>query len=194
MATTDPIRDKKNVKRLINYFKERDKTRNCLLVVMGVHTALRISDILKLTWQDVYDFEKRRLRKTISLTENKTGKKKTIALNKDIIETLTLYAKERSPLLPKDYIFRSQIAPMSHISRVQAYRIIKEAAVNLGLEGNIACHSLRKTFGYHAWKGKFPVPVIMEIYNHTSFDVTRKYLGISQDDKNKIYLNMSFFK
>jgi transposase len=35
------------------------------------------------------------------------------------------------------------------IGRVQAYRIIKTAADALEL-GRVSCHSLRKTFGYHA--------------------------------------------
>ena len=78
------------------------------------------------------------------------------------------------------------------ISRIQAFRLIKDAAENIGITQNISCHSLRKTFGYHAWKEGVSPAVIMEIYNHTNFAVTRRYLGVSQDDKDDVYLNMRF--
>jgi hypothetical protein len=38
-----------------------------------------------------------------------------------------------------------------------------------------------------------PIAVIMDIYNHSSFAVTKRYLGVCQDDRNQVYLNMSFF-
>ena len=76
---------------------------------------------------------------------------------------------------------------------MQAWRIIHAAVEALGIAGKIACHSLRKTWGYHAWnKGISPV-VIMTIYNHSSFKVTMKYLGVEQDDLNEAYLKMELF-
>ena len=31
----------------------------------------------------------------------------------------------------------------------------------------------------------------MEIYNHSSYQITKRYLGIEQDDKDKVFLNMN---
>jgi hypothetical protein len=33
--------------------------------------------------------------------------------------------------------------------------------------------------------------VIMEIYNHSNFAVTRRYLGVSQDDKDDCYRKLA---
>jgi integrase len=60
----------------------------------------------------------------------------------------------------------------------------------LALIGKISCHSLRKTFGYHAWKSGVASVLLMDIYNHCSFEITRRYLGISQDDRDAVYLKL----
>jgi hypothetical protein len=92
MAVTQPVRSKHQVRELAAYYLKRGEIRNHVLIVMGVHTALRIGDLLRLTWDDVYDFERGRVRDSISVTEKKTGKSRTVALNDRIRSALALYA------------------------------------------------------------------------------------------------------
>lgn len=33
--------------------------------------------------------------------------------------------------------------------------------------------------------------VLMEIYNHSSFEITKRYLGIEQDDKDSVFLEIN---
>jgi integrase len=188
MAATEPIRNKNQVRELAAYYLKLGQIRNHVLIVMGVHTALRISDLLRLKWDDVYDFANARVRSSITISEKKTGKSKTIALNANIISALNLYVKTAKQGM---FIINNKKTGEA-ISRIQAYRIIRGAAEALRYQGRVSCHSLRKTFGYHAWKSGVSPAVIMEIYNHSSLAVTRRYLGVTQDDKNVAYLQLRF--
>lgn len=192
MNTAQPIRKTEDLEQLKAYYaQEYPNLRNYLLVITGLNTALRISDILGLTWGDVYDFEKEVFREHLLITEQKTGKQNTIFLNKNITDALKLYRQNwlcnDNSLQPNQYLFHGREGKHKAISRVQAYRIIRRIKENCHLDGVVSCHSLRKTFGYYAWQqGASPV-LLMSIYNHSSFQVTKRYLGIEQDDRDRIF-------
>ena len=131
MAATEPIRDKNQLKALSEYFLKRGQLRNHTLVVLGAHTALRISDLLRLKWVDVYDAERQGFRTHITVAEKKTGKTKTIALNKQALNALRLYFPHRRG----EYIFASNRKEDKAISRVQHYgeNCLPQLEKNLGL-------------------------------------------------------------
>jgi len=139
MPTTQPIRNKNQVRELTDYYLIRGELRNYLLIIMGVHTALRISDLLSITWDGVLDFDRNRLRESVNITEQKTHKTKDIKLNKAIIDALKICL----PLAKQGgYLFASRKG--GAISRIQAYRIIRAAAEALDFNSRVSCHSLRK--------------------------------------------------
>jgi len=188
---TSPIRTQDEIELMKNYFITREHYRDYAMFVLGINTALRIGDLLNLRWLDVYDKKLRHFRKHIYLTEHKTQKQAVIALNSSCIAALDLLRCHRPYEKEDEFIFCPDKKRYEHISRTRAWKIIKDAADANHLDGNISCHSLRKTFGYHAWKRGASSTLIMNIYNHSSMEVTKRYLSITQDEKDDLYNSMN---
>lgn len=191
MNSAQPIKRTKDLENFKRYYKEvKPNYRNELMIILGLNTALRISDILSLKWDSVYNFEKKEYRNHIVILEQKTGKISQIYLNSSVLEALKEY---REYLKLNNRVIRQETYIFNHsnknlpITRTQAFRIIKEAADYYNISGVISCHSLRKTFGYHAWKQGVSPVLLVTVFNHSSFNITKRYLGIEQDDKDKIF-------
>ena len=194
MNTAEPIRDSLELTRFKEYYRSvNPNTRNYLLIIMGLNTALRISDVLKLKWKDVYDFKNKKYKRYIYINEQKTKKSTQIFINKNIREALSAHMVQlksnKMSCEAEEYLFYSRKGEKA-IGRMQADRIVKEAAESAKITGVISCHSMRKTFGYCAWKQGVSPALLVSIYNHSSYKVTKHYLGIEQDDKDKVYKNI----
>ena len=191
MNLAQPIKKTRDLENFKNYYKEiKPNDRNRLLIILGLNTALRISDILSLKWKYIYDFEKKEYKNHIMITEQKTGKTSQIYINSNVLNALKDYKKsleQRKQIVDSNtYLFNHSNKNVP-ITRSQAFRIVKEAADHYSISGVISCHSLRKTFGYHAWKQGASPALLVTIFNHSSFDITKRYLGIEQDDKDQIF-------
>lgn len=192
MSQTKPIKNISEMKAFRDYYLlENYNLRNYVLIVFGLNTALRISDLLTVCWADVFDFKKESFKKHLEITESKTGKRNRIALNSSIISALLLYKGSFSHITEKDFLFPSPKDNTTHLSRYQAYRIVKHSADAVGIDGVIGCHSMRKTFGYQASKQGIPPAILMNIYNHSSYQITKRYLDIDQDDKDETFFKVT---
>lgn len=186
MAATSPIKDIKQIAGVKAWFLKNKKIRDYVLFIVGINTALRIGDILLLMWGDVYDFENKRFRTHVVVKEQKTGKTNCVALNAAVVEALSrLFAIVQPD--EGSFIFRSRKGHNRHISRNRAYVILTSVHKALSWIVKFSCHSLRKTFGYHAWRAGTPGVLLMAIYNHSSFSITQHYLGIDQQEKDEVY-------
>ena len=178
MTTVEPIRSLEKIKEL-EQFLAKQSYRNLLLFSIGINTGLRISDILNLNVKDVKD------KSFIQIKEKKTHKFKRFPINSKLKKMIVKYIKDKSldsPLFST--IFNNRM------DRISAYKIITFACKKIHIEENIGTHSLRKTFGYHFYKKFKDVAMLQKILNHSSPEVTLRYIGIEQDE---IYNNYKKF-
>ncbi|KHD85673.1 integrase [Heyndrickxia ginsengihumi] len=173
MNIVQPIRDAEKIEDIKNYFKE-DNERNYLMFLMGLNTGLRISDILKLRVEDVKGTH-------IIMKEQKTGKQKMIRITPALRRELKSYIFNRED---SEYLFKSRQGKNKPIGRSMAYKILQKAAKQYKLR-NIGTHTLRKTFGYHFYKQTKDVAMLQELFNHSSPDITLRYIGVNQDSMDK---------
>lgn len=191
MSVTYPIKSKEALERFKEYYRTaHPNPRNHTLIVMGLNTAFRIGDLLKLQWKDVCTGEGA-LRMHIRITEQKTRKVRIVPINDALRYTLEAYQKSCQNTQAQDYLFPSARCKSQPLSRYQAYRIVRHAAEECGLSEHVGCHSLRKTFGYHAWKQGTPPAMLMDLYNHSSYRITKRYLGIEQEERDQVYLQIN---
>ena len=55
MSTTCPIKSETQLKKFEEYYLlEKPVCRNYTLIILGLNTAFRISDLLLLEWKDVF--------------------------------------------------------------------------------------------------------------------------------------------
>lgn len=114
MGTTQPIRNRKELQKFSTYYQTvKPHPRNYALIILGLNTALRISDLLQLQWSDVYDFYTQRFREHLLILEQKTGKQNYIALNKNARNALRWYMDACFPQ-ESDYLFAKHRPAASH--------------------------------------------------------------------------------
>lgn len=182
MSAAQPIRNYADVRKIKNYLLERGEYRDYMLLSVCLNSALRICDVIDLKWTDILNNDKS-FKKHINLIEKKTGKTSSVLINKNMRNDISIYISKVG--IKSKYLFPSKKG--GYISRFRAFQIINNVGLNVGLGYSISCHSLRKTFGYHAWKKGTPPALIMNIYNHSSYEITKRYLGIVQEDKDEVY-------
>ena len=156
--------------------------RNYLLFVLGINSGLRISDLLNLQVEDVLNKDR------ITLKEKKTGKTKDFPISDICKKAIAEYVKSENRTAGALFPSRKGGKP---ISRVQAYLIISGAAKAVGINESVAVHGMRKTFGYWAYQAGIDVTRIQQLLNHSSPGITLRYIGITKDELDAVYINLN---
>lgn len=161
----------------------------CALIGIGCFTGLRISDILNLKWIDVLEKD------VLSLDEKKTKKHRQIKINNDLKELLEKTCVQMKSPSPSQYIFVNKYGTKP--IRLQwvnekLKRLLKEYNIKTI---NASSHLLRKSFGRRVWElnnhSEKSLVLLSEIFNHSSVQVTKRYLGIKQEEIFDVYDQLS---
>ncbi len=177
MTTVEPIRKKEDIKKVEEVLRKQNK-RNLLMFTIGTNCGLRVSDILALNVGDVMG------KNYIQIIEKKTGKFKKFPINAKLKPMFAEFTRGKSAEEP---LFKTIFH--NRLERFAAYHIIRDACKAAGLEEKVGTHTMRKTFGYHHYKKFKDVAMLQKIFNHSSPQITLRYIGIEQDQIDESYAN-----
>lgn len=159
--------------------------RMSLLIGCGSFFGLRISDLLTLDWGMLLEGD------SFILTEKKTGKRRIIKINADFKKHIVdcynaLRIKDMS-----EKCFLSKKNVVFSIQRVNVLLKEIKSRYNLKIE-HFSTHSLRKTFGRRVVasageNSEMALIKLSELFNHSTPQITRRYLGLRQEELMEVY-------
>jgi integrase len=182
IAKVEPIRKLKDIKAIKKMLA--NEPRNLALFVVGINTALRASDLSRLTVGQVRYLE---AGDTLEIREKKTSKKRQVTLNKTAVDVIAKNIKANK-LDDDDPLFKSRKGGKLKVQSI--HRLVKGWCREINLKGNYGSHTLRKTFGYHqrVTFGK-SLPELCHLFDHSTQQITLNYLCIQADEIKAIYMN-----
>jgi len=181
MEVVEALKDINQIEAMKKYLKEHSQ-RDYLLFVIGINTGLKITELLSIKFEDST------VKEFYSLPVKDEKFKQDIYLNTKVKEALLEYVQSVD-VRRENYVFQSNKTTNS-ITRQQAYRVIHNAAGAVGILGKIGTNSMRKTFGFHAYKRGIAIALLQKHFHHATPSETLKYLGISKDEKFKTEIDV----
>ena len=184
--TTTTSMDWDDFKSLIGKLERDGEYKFCLLITIGVFTGLRISDLLKLRFNQFENSD------ILTIQEQKTRKTRRIKINPDLKEIIQRVKGRMVVTNTDQYIFVNKYGTKpidkSYVN-VKLKELLKQ--YNIVLEGNASSHLFRKTLGNRVLRlnnySNESVILLMELFGHSSPSITKKYLGIREREIHDVY-------
>lgn len=184
--TTTSSLDWDQFKSLLAKLERDEEYKYCLLIAIGVFTALRISDILTLRYSQFEGSD------ILEIQEQKTGKTRRIKINPDL---RALISRIKVKIQPKDvgeFIFLNRYGskPVDRSwVNVKLKQLFKKYDIHV--DGNVSSHMFRKTLGNRVLRlnnfSNESVILLMELFSHSSPSITRRYLGLREREILDVY-------
>jgi len=171
----------------INKIKHRVRKnkKHTALLTLGLNTALRGVDLVRLRVRDVHPID---AQDSFTITERKTMKRITLTLNQPTVDAIQDLVESQN-LRPDDYLFQGQRRgphsisdPVPHLTRQALSSLVRIWCRDLGLLGSYGSHTLRKTRVFHLYQNGTDLGLLMLLLNHSSAAQTLKYICAQPKD------------
>lgn len=174
---------------LLNNF--RYGRRNYTIFQVGKATLLRVSDVLALRRNEIFN-DDGTIKKNAYIKDKKTGKPNVLYL-KPVKQDLSAYFNwltEKN--IQSKWLFPSTRDTSRHITEKQFYKVMDKTGDLLGIN-YLGTHSMRKTGAYRVYtQTGFNIGLVMTLLNHSSEEMTLRYLGLDQVSREKILDEVKF--
>ncbi len=167
---------------------ERDNNRLYLYCKIQVLLGLRIGDILKLTWEDLFN-------KNLTIIEGKTKKTRNMIVTPDLQESAK---REFSKIWKGDkkaLVFLNKYGTGA-ISISYVNKALKKAFKKYNIEADqVSSHALRKTFCYKILEdndfSEKAIFLISRLLKHSNINITMKYLLLDTREEVLAYESLT---
>lgn len=188
--TTADCLDWDDMLNLVRKLIQDNNHKIALFITLGSFWGLRVYDIKQLTWLLILD------KNEIIITEHKTAKKRSIPISSQLKKFIADCYNNIKPICLNAPIFLSQKGTI--YSTQQLNRILKQIKIKYKLNiKNFSCHTLRKTFGRQVYNqnpenAEKGLVMLMDMFNHSSLAITKRYIGLRQEEVAQTYESLSF--
>lgn len=175
---------------LVNRLYKDGQYRMSLLIGCGIFFGLRISDLRTLRWSMVLNGE------MFELQEKKTNKYRKVKINADFQKHIRDCYQALSISNPEEHCFLSSKKVVYSTQRINVLLKEIKQKYNLKVE-NFSTHTMRKTFGRKVvdmagQNAEVALIRLMELFNHSSIAITKRYLGLRQEELLETYDLLTF--
>jgi integrase len=169
------------LQRLIGELINSGKTKIALMVALPSYLGLRFSDYYGIKWGEIES-------KIIHLKEKKTGKIRTITISEDLRDIINTCKPDNAK--KSDFLFKGNSGKPVTIQyfNSELKRLKSKCKINID---NFSTHTFRKSYGREVWKkdgySEKRLILLSKIFNHSSTEITKIYLGITADEIAAVY-------
>ena len=189
MKGTRPLNNTE-IRAVSECFEGTYAIRNRSLFMLGVSIGGRVSELLALTiddvWQNgspVHDFQ-------FDRSIVKGGEvSRTIPVNSDglqaihdIISWHIAYFDDITPHRPLFPSRQTNNGKLKAADRRSVHKILKDAFIKAGLNGKLATHTMRKTFAQRFYQKVGDIYMVKELLGHKNVTTTQAYIGVNYAD------------